>query len=315
VTQRAARPPESVRGALRLTHAQARAGAEIDHLQHDQVCHTDPATPTKGSNMLLRASLATLALTAAGIAVAGPAEAAIPDAGSCLIAAHRGNSNVAQTVATENTMQAARRAVAAGADILETDAGATSDDTAMLMHDATVDRTTDGTGTLRSKTGSQVKALHTLDGVLGGVPYLSEWTSYVLSSGVEGLLELKSPGGTAWWNRVVAQVGPHQDRFIIQSLSAATLDKAHQLLPNVRLALVVFKATPVSTVAPYGGVVLDQSLLTPDYEAQLSAQGIAAHPYVENTQTAWQRDLGHVSSIITNKPAELAAFRSTDPSC
>lgn len=39
------------------------------------------------------------------------------------------------------------------------------------------------------------------------------------------------------------------------------------------------------------------------------------HPYTENSSTTWQRDLGKVSSIITNRPAALVTFRATDPAC
>src|SRR5262245_55687391 len=45
----------------------------------------------------------------------------------------------------ENTMVAYDKAVADGADVLEIDVHATSDGVLVLMHDETVDRTTDGT--------------------------------------------------------------------------------------------------------------------------------------------------------------------------
>jgi len=91
----------------------------------------------------------------AGWAVTPTASATTPDVGPlCRVTAHRGNTGVPQTTATENGLSAFHRAVAAGADYLETDVSATSNDYPMLMHDATVDRTTDGTGTLRSKTAA-----------------------------------------------------------------------------------------------------------------------------------------------------------------
>lgn len=64
-------------------------------------------------------------------------------AGAPLLIAHRGGS----ALAPENTMFAFRRAVQWwGADVLEIDVHATRDGEVVVIHDATVDRTTDGTG-------------------------------------------------------------------------------------------------------------------------------------------------------------------------
>ena len=59
-----------------------------------------------------------------------------------LLTAHRGGA----LEAPENTMAAFRRAVDLGAEMLELDVRATRDRELVVMHDETVDRTTDGTG-------------------------------------------------------------------------------------------------------------------------------------------------------------------------
>ena len=58
-----------------------------------------------------------------------------------------------------NTMYAFRKALAGGADMLELDVGVTSDDRVVVLHDTTVDRTTNGGGTVASKTLKQIKRL------------------------------------------------------------------------------------------------------------------------------------------------------------
>jgi glycerophosphoryl diester phosphodiesterase len=58
-----------------------------------------------------------------------------------------------------NTMYAFRRALAAGADMLELDAGVTRDGQVVVMHDTTLNRTTDGAGTIASHTLAQVRRL------------------------------------------------------------------------------------------------------------------------------------------------------------
>ena len=63
-------------------------------------------------------------------------------------------------MAPENTMAAFRLAVEGwGVDMLETDAHLTTDGKVVLIHDATVDRTCNGTGPIASMSWQQVKAL------------------------------------------------------------------------------------------------------------------------------------------------------------
>jgi glycerophosphoryl diester phosphodiesterase len=63
-----------------------------------------------------------------------------------LVIAHRGGA----TLRPENTLVAFAHALAIGADVLEMDIRASSDSTIVVIHDATVDRTTDGTGRVDS---------------------------------------------------------------------------------------------------------------------------------------------------------------------
>ena len=71
------------------------------------------------------------------------------------VAAHRGNSKYYP----ENTLIAMRSALELNADMIETDVHMTKDGELVLMHDHTVDRTTDGTGLIKEKTLAEIKAL------------------------------------------------------------------------------------------------------------------------------------------------------------
>lgn len=73
-----------------------------------------------------------------------------------LVAAHRG----ARRIQPENTMTAFRYAVSLGVDMIETDVRQTRDGALVLMHDSLVDRTTDGTGTVRSMSRKEFLALN-----------------------------------------------------------------------------------------------------------------------------------------------------------
>lgn len=77
-------------------------------------------------------------------------------AGAPVLVAHRGGAGIAP----ENTMEAFRLAVTGyGADMLEMDAHLTADGQVVVIHDATVDRTTDGSGAVAAMTADQVRSL------------------------------------------------------------------------------------------------------------------------------------------------------------
>ena len=77
-------------------------------------------------------------------------------AGAPLLIAHRGGAKLAP----ENTMEAFLGAVERWeADILEMDVHATSDGELVVIHDETVDRTTDGEGAVRDLTLRELQAL------------------------------------------------------------------------------------------------------------------------------------------------------------
>lgn len=71
------------------------------------------------------------------------------------ITGHRG----ARNEAPENTLEGFRHARALGVDTIECDIRLTRDGHAVVIHDATVDRTTDGTGAVADLTLAEVQAL------------------------------------------------------------------------------------------------------------------------------------------------------------
>ena len=73
-----------------------------------------------------------------------------------LVAGHRG----ARRIRPENTMTAFKYAMDAGVDMVETDIRQTKDHQLVLMHDAKVDRTTDGTGLVRDFTFAEFRRLN-----------------------------------------------------------------------------------------------------------------------------------------------------------
>ena len=71
------------------------------------------------------------------------------------VMAHRGGKQLRP----ENTLIAFRNAVELGVDALELDVHATRDGALVVIHDSTVDRTTDGTGAVSNFTLEEITAL------------------------------------------------------------------------------------------------------------------------------------------------------------
>jgi glycerophosphoryl diester phosphodiesterase len=107
------------------------------------------------------------------------------------VMAHRGN----QTAFPENTLSAFRQAVIDGADMIETDLHLSSDGVFVCIHDATVDRTTDGSGAVASTPFERLRRLNAAasrpDLPAERIPSLGEFVEAV-PSGIGLALELKA---------------------------------------------------------------------------------------------------------------------------
>jgi glycerophosphoryl diester phosphodiesterase len=72
-----------------------------------------------------------------------------------LVAAHRGHS----IAFPENTLEAYRKAIELGVDMIECDVNITRDGQLVMIHDTTLDRTTTGTGRVNAATWEEIQRL------------------------------------------------------------------------------------------------------------------------------------------------------------
>lgn len=109
----------------------------------------------------MRRFVCMLAVVGSVVAVPAAAHSQVPAADNLwlerrvLNIAHQGG----EIEAPSNTMYALKTAVEKGADVLEIDVHATADREIVVIHDAEVDRTTNGTGSVDEMTTEQVQAL------------------------------------------------------------------------------------------------------------------------------------------------------------
>ncbi len=100
--------------------------------------------------------------------------------------AHRGG--IAPGYA-ENTLAACRRAISYGVDVIEIDLRGTRDGQVIILHDETLDRTTDGTGKVTDYTLGELKQLNAGRGE--SIPSYAEVLELVAGTGVKLLLDIK----------------------------------------------------------------------------------------------------------------------------
>ena len=104
-----------------------------------------------------------------------------------MIMGHRG----AAALEPENTLLSIERAMEIGVDAVEIDVHMSKDEQLVVIHDSTVDRTTDGTGLVGSYTLKEIKALDAGKGET--IPTLQEVVD-LINNKVTLVIELKEEG-------------------------------------------------------------------------------------------------------------------------
>ena len=145
-----------------------------------------------------------------------------------LVVAHRGYS----ARAPENTLAAVRLAIACGADWTEIDVRATRDGMPVVLHDATLDRTTTGRGPLSEWSFWELREQVAIEGTPGErVPTLAEVLA-VTRGRVPLAIELKEPEVTERVLRDIA-LADAAASVAIWSFHRAALEIAREQAPDL----------------------------------------------------------------------------------
>lgn len=152
------------------------------------------------------------------------------------VIAHRGSS----VDRPENTLAAARRAIEAGATAIEIDVRTTRDGHLVVLHDKTVDRTTNGTGDVGRMTLAEIQRLDAGSWFSPEyrnerVPTVAELLTLCREHGIDALLDLKE-SGEEYAERVAAVVRAAGDprRTIVGARSVEQARLFRKLLPESR---------------------------------------------------------------------------------
>jgi glycerophosphoryl diester phosphodiesterase len=227
------------------------------------------------------------------------------------VTAHRGGSDERP----ENTMDAFRNAVAVGADMVEFDVRSTSDHRLVVLHDRTLNRTTNCTGAVYTRTLAQVRTCRT-DGNRQRVPMLVEVLNYLEPLGVAITPEIKDYGTDMDNNevaRLVARVKSRQmtARTFVQSFNPrvfALVNRAAPALTTVYLANAVIRVTALKT---YGADIasVNMTALSRSNVNSYHAQGRQIWTWTADTdaelQKAWTLGADSVGTDIPTRALAL----------
>ena len=235
---------------------------------------------------------------------------------AAFIAAHRGD----RAAAPENTIPAFASAVRSGSDFLETDVQLTADGYPVLMHDSSVDRTTNGSGNVADLTLAELRTLDAgswyseeFAGIQ--VPLFVEFLDILVASPeVTALVELKDEWTADDVETLMGGIYFRgvQDRIVFAAFSPNTIGALQEVAPAIPRVILrrVLPVDPVEVAGRYGAIAImtRASALEdrPDAVAQMHAAGLGVLLYTLNSEERWSEALSYgVDGIVTDEPSAL----------
>jgi glycerophosphoryl diester phosphodiesterase len=222
------------------------------------------------------------------------------------ILGHRG----ASAAAPENTLRAFALAAEVGADGIELDVQLSADDVPVIMHDDTVDRTTNGSGRVAALTYAQITALDA--GAGERVPRLEE--ALTLARGRLFVdIEIKAPGIEPAVADLVARLDM-AEQVAISSFAPASLAGMRAVAPHLPrwLLSATWSEAVLRTALDLGaaGVAPRFTSIDAALVETARAHGLAVVAWTVNAEADMRRLLAlGIDGLITDEPARAVALR------
>jgi glycerophosphoryl diester phosphodiesterase len=235
------------------------------------------------------------------------------DEGRPLLGGHRGNP----AEHPENTMRSFRSAIELGCDLIECDVHLSSDGRLVVIHDHTLDRTTNGTGLVHDYTAAELRKLDAGEGEK--IPLLQEVIE--LAIGKVGLvIELKNlpplyPGLEEKLVNMLRQLGAIQECAVV-SFNHLAIHELRKVEPLLQLGILegarplhpakMLREVGADVYSPHWGASDPQVVK----EVHAAGGAVAVWPVDDESAVAWCK-FSRPDSIFTNRPKEVGlALRS-----
>ena len=213
-----------------------------------------------------------------------------PSAEPLAVIAHRGGP--AGGDAPEGSIEAFEASIEASADWLEFDVRRTADGVLVVLHDETVDRTTNGTGRITDLTLAEAQALDAGGGAR--IPTVEAIIDLARQAGIPILPEIKDgpghPGLTGQLVDLLREKG-YLERSVTQAFEPETLEELRRLAPDARACWLTgpwqFDVSSPPADAAYVCPMAEMVLLNPDMVRQAHEAGRTVFAWWGATETAF----------------------------
>lgn len=210
-------------------------------------------------------------------------------------------------------MRSFRSAIAAGCDLIECDVHLSSDGRLVVIHDHTLERTTNGAGLVRDHTAAELRKLDAGDGEK--IPLLQEVVELALGK-VGLVIELKQvpplyQGLEDKLLNMLRQLGAVEECAVI-SFNHVCIHELRKLEPGLQLGILegsrplhparMLREVGADVYSPHWGAA-DPQLVK---EVHAAGGAVAVWPVDDEAAVAWCR-YSRPDSIFTNRPKEIAA--------
>lgn len=230
---------------------------------------------------------------------------------------HRGMPSIAQ----ENTIKGSIEAVKNGANIVENDVYITTDGVIVVMHDSTLDRTTNGSGNVESMTYEQISK-YKVDSYSGAaaepIPTLEDYMKEFKGKDVILFIEIKSTKA-----EIVPAIKALIDKYdfysqaCIIAFSADQTKLVRRLIPEISCGFLSGSLSGLygitDAVYAYSSTFNpNQSLVTDELVRDLYHRGISIWPYTINDNATFDKFfLKGISGITTNYSNFVGGYLKT----
>lgn len=222
-----------------------------------------------------------------------------------LTVGHRG----VMGVEPENTLRSFARAEREGLDVIELDLHLSKDGELVVMHDADVKRTTDGSGPIAAFSLAELRELDAGEGER--VPVFDEVVDTVRTP---LQAEIKDTAAARVLARTIEERGLH-DRVTVISFHADALRETREHLPEIPIVLVAGRSSPTAPERAgqlgAGMISLELEHLDADIVKRGHAAGIRVISWTVNTdeELARAREL-ELDGVVTDLPRIKRAVSS-----